>query len=83
VLFRSQGCTNAVLADAKFRELCRLEPTARQYLEQAADTLHLSGRGLNRSLRVARTLADMAGADSIDCGHVAEALAFRQPSDRP
>jgi magnesium chelatase family protein len=78
-----QGCTNAVLPDARFRDLCRLEPAARHYLEQAADTLHLSGRGLHRSLRVARTLADMAGATSIDCGHVAEALAFRQESPRP
>lgn len=78
-----QGCTNAVLPDAQFRELCQLEPAARQYLEQAADTMHLSGRGLHRSLRVARTLADMAGAASIGCAHVAEALAFRQPSARP
>lgn len=78
-----QGCTNAVLPDAQFREFCRLEPAARHYLEQAADAMHLSGRGLHRSLRVARTLADMAGAASIDCGHVAEALAFRQQSARP
>jgi len=78
-----QGCTNAALPDERFRELCRLEPAARRQLEQAADTMHLSGRGLYRSLRVARTVADMAGAAAIDCRHVAEALAFRQQGTEP
>ncbi|MEQ9465183.1 MAG: YifB family Mg chelatase-like AAA ATPase [Haliea sp.] len=73
-----QGCTNASLPDERFREVCSLQPAARRELERAADTLRLSGRGLHRSLRVARTLADMAGATSIDHSHIAEALAFRQ-----
>ncbi|MEQ8803928.1 MAG: ATP-dependent protease, partial [Haliea sp.] len=73
-----QGCTNAALPDEQFREVCQLGPAARQQLERAADAMHLSGRGLHRSLRVARTLADMAGAARIDSSHIAEALAFRQ-----
>jgi magnesium chelatase family protein len=46
-------------------------------LEQAMDRLKLSPRGYTRTLRVARTIADLAGAGSVARVHVAEALAFR------
>ncbi|MAA88497.1 MAG: ATP-dependent protease [Haliea sp.] len=73
-----QGCTNAALSAQALATQCVLRPEARRQLEQAADALQLSGRGLHRSLRVAQTLADMEGADCIDLQHVTEALAFRQ-----
>ncbi len=47
-------------------------------LKQAAETFKLSGRGYRRVLRVARTLADMAGAPSVLGEHVAEALSYRR-----
>ncbi len=46
-------------------------------MRQAADALHLSARGFHRSLRVARTLADLNGEDVIGRAHVAEALSYR------
>jgi magnesium chelatase family protein len=46
-------------------------------LEQAADRLHLSARGYHRALRVARTIADLDGADDVPDAAVAEALRFR------
>jgi magnesium chelatase family protein len=46
-------------------------------LRQAADTLHLSARGFHRTLRVARTLADLDAAEGVDRIHVAEALSYR------
>ena len=52
-------------------------PEARQLAEHAADKLRLSPRGFTRALRVARSIADLAGASAIRRQDVAEALAFR------
>jgi magnesium chelatase family protein len=62
-----------------------LAPEARQLAEHAADKLRLSPRGYTRALRVARSIADLAGADAIRRQDVAEALAFRHrmPGHRP
>jgi magnesium chelatase family protein len=54
-----------------------LAPDARALADQAADRLRLSARGYTRTLRVARSIADLAGAEAIARPHVAEALAFR------
>jgi magnesium chelatase family protein len=55
----------------------RLSPEAQALAEQAMERLHLSPRGYTRVLRVARTIADLAGADTLGRVHVAEALAYR------
>ena len=47
-------------------------------LSAAAEKMKLSARGYHRVLRVARTIADLAKADSIDGNHVAEALSYRR-----
>jgi magnesium chelatase family protein len=54
-----------------------LDADAAQLLETAATRLRLSTRGQLRSLRVARSIADLAGSAAIRRAHVAEALAFR------
>jgi magnesium chelatase family protein len=55
----------------------QLSPAAERTLSDAADRVALSGRGFDRVLRVARTVADLAGSIAVDAEHVAEALAFR------
>jgi magnesium chelatase family protein len=54
-----------------------VQPEARALAEQAAERLQLSPRGFTRTLRVARSIADLAGAPAIRRQDVAEALAFR------
>jgi magnesium chelatase family protein len=43
----------------------------------AVDTLCLTGRGFDRAIKVARTIADLDGADLVDTDHVSEALSYR------
>jgi magnesium chelatase family protein len=52
-------------------------PAAGRLLEEAAGRLALSARAYDRVLKVARTIADLALADTTDVAHVAEALQFR------
>jgi magnesium chelatase family protein len=68
---------NAAADGALLEERGGLLPEARQLLEQAAERLGLSARGFVRSIRLARTIADLAGSAAIQRAHVAEALAYR------
>ena len=54
------------------------DAAGRQLLTQAAERLKLSARGYHRVLRVARTLADMDGAEAVKRVHIAEALSYRR-----
>ena len=71
------GIPNAQLSNARVREICRLTPRLEGLLEAAAETMHLSPRACQRILKVSRTLADMDGCESIEQGHLAEALVYR------
>ncbi|MFN8929743.1 MAG: YifB family Mg chelatase-like AAA ATPase [Alphaproteobacteria bacterium] len=70
--------TNAEIGGDLLHEVTALDAAAHQLLEDATARLRLSMRGLTRVLRVARTIADLAGAESVGHLHLAEALSYRQ-----
>jgi len=57
---------------------CRLEPQAARFAQSAAQRLNWSSRSLHRALKVARTIADLAEAETLTTVHVAEALQLRR-----
>ena len=59
-----------------------LEEAGRKLLGDAAEAMRLSARGYHRVLKVARTIADLDGAEAIGRTHLAEALAYRALYDR-
>jgi magnesium chelatase family protein len=73
---------NAEADGAVLRETIMAEAEAVSLAEQAAERLRLSTRGFARTLRVARTLADLAGSDRVARLHVAEALTWRSRTVR-
>jgi magnesium chelatase family protein len=77
------GRTNSELGPEETRRGARLTPAARSLLLDGHRRLELSGRGHDRVLRVARTIADLADAERTGEGHVAEALALRRREAEP
>jgi magnesium chelatase family protein len=69
--------TNAELSSSLMREHCAVDRPAIRLLDAAVRTMGLSARGFDRVRKVARTIADLAGADRIRAEDVAEALQFR------
>ena len=59
------------------KRLCPLDDRGRQLLETASDRLGLSARAYTRIVRVARTIADLAGEERIATAHLAEAVQYR------
>ncbi len=68
---------NARLKGAALRRACAIDAAGRKLLSDAVEKLGLSARAHDRILRVARTIADLEGADRILCGHLAEAVQYR------
>jgi magnesium chelatase family protein len=68
---------NARMTSRQIREHCRLEPAAAELLRAAVSDLGLSARAHDKVLRVARTVADLDGAEIVGCAHVSEAINYR------
>jgi magnesium chelatase family protein len=68
---------NAQLPGPLARREARMSAGAQEVLARAVDSYALTGRGFDRAIKVARTIADLAGADEVSSCHVAEALSYR------
>jgi magnesium chelatase family protein len=73
-----QGHPNAQLSGQALRRHAALRASAEAFAKTVAKQLHLSGRGFDRLLKVARTIADLAGEDTIGEAHLAEAVSYRE-----
>ena len=69
--------TNADMGPAEVREFCRLDEASQRLMQAAMRQLHLSARAYHRVLKLARTIADLAGAPDIGPAHLAEAIQYR------
>ena len=68
---------NAQMNHAVLRDTCGLTGDAQILLENAFRKMNLSARSYDRIIKVARTVADLSGADNIETAHIAEAISFR------
>jgi len=73
-----QGNANQALNGKAIDEQCKLDDAAARFLNTAAARLGWSGRSIHRCLKVARTIADLAGAAKVQVTHVAEAVQYRR-----
>ncbi|HET91625.1 MAG TPA: ATP-binding protein [Chloroflexi bacterium] len=69
--------SNADMGPAEVRQICRLSETGRSLIKAAMQQLQMSARAFHRILKLARTIADLAGSESIETAHLAEAIQYR------
>ncbi len=69
--------SNADMRPAEIRKFCPLDDTGRSLIQAAMNQMQLSARGYHRVLKLARTIADLAGSETIAPAHLAEALQYR------
>ena len=72
--------SNARIPGPQARRRALLGPDAEALLASAVERLELSGRGFDRALKVARTIADLAAEERVGAPHLAEALSYRAPA---
>jgi magnesium chelatase family protein len=68
---------NADMGTAEIQRFCRLDDASQQVLRRAMESLGLSARAYDKILKVARTIADLAGSDAIEVQHLSEAVQYR------
>jgi len=72
------GKANAAMSAKEVKQICTLSESGHQLLEQAMTKLGLSNRAYHRILKLARTIADLAGSPQIEVNHLSEAIGYRR-----
>jgi magnesium chelatase family protein len=73
-----QGQANSLLSTAEIDQYCAADEAGMSLLKQAISRLNLSARAYHRILKIARTIADLAGEGAIAAAHIAEAVQYRR-----
>ena len=68
---------NADMRVGEVRQFCKLDGAGESLVRAAMEQMNLSARGYHRVLKLARTIADLAGCENIQAAHLAEALQYR------
>ncbi len=74
---RGRRIFNSEIPDHELEKYCRLGPEEAKFMNRAYDSFAMSPRGYNRTLKVARTIADLDASNDIKTEHLAEALGYR------
>jgi magnesium chelatase family protein len=69
--------SNADMGPAEVRDHCQVDEAGKSLLRAAMQQLHMSARAYHRILKLARTIADLAGSEGIETAHLAEAIQYR------
>ena len=69
--------SNADMGPGDVREICKLDEAGRALVRAAMQQLQMSARAFHRILKLARTIADLAGSERIETPHLAEAIQYR------
>jgi magnesium chelatase family protein len=77
IRYKSDTTLNKDMANQIVKEHALLDTSARDLLNQASERLHISARSYMRTIKVARTIADLAGSATITLPHISEALQYR------
>jgi magnesium chelatase family protein len=72
-----RGFYNSRIPSRQLRKLCALDEAGERTLEMAVRRMGLSARAYDRILKVARTIADLGGSESVSAKHLAEAVQYR------
>ncbi len=75
--FGSGSKSNARMGPEDMRDFCRLSEESAGLMKDAFETMGLTARSYDRILKVARTIADLAGSEQIEAEHIAEAIQYR------
>lgn len=75
--YKTKIHANAQMGTREIKRYCSVKDDAEKLLETAINKLGLSARAYSRVLKVGRTIADLAGAESIEASHIAEAIQYR------